>query len=323
MLGMFDSYNSGCCSPSRNRFRGACFDNSSRIEPQFKSSKKDMNYIEGGEFMMGTQSKDSFPADGERPVHKVYVDSFYMDTCTVTNEDFSQFMKDTNYKTDAEKFGWSFVFYSFLSAETAKKVKHIVQNTPWWCVVEGAHWACPEGEDSTIANRMNHPVVHVSWNDALEYCKWAGKRLPTEAEWEFSARGGLEQKEHPWGNDLNPDGQHHCNIWQGKFPNENTIDDGYSGTAPAKSFPENGYGLYNMTGNVWEWCSDWFTKSIHNRGGQKNPQGPHSGETKLIKGGSYLCHKSYCNRYRVSARSSNTPDSSTGNMGFRCVADVL
>ena len=271
---------------------------------------------------MGTNSKEGFPEDGEGPMRKVKVDPFYMDPYTVTNAQFAEFVKETGYQTEAEAYGWSFVFYSFLSPETAKKVKQTVPGTPWWCAVEGAYWKQPEGPDSGIDDRMDHPVVHVSWNDAIAYCKWAGKRLPTEAEWEFAARGGLEQKRYPWGDELTPDGEHRCNIWQGVFPKENTEEDGYAGTAPAKSFPPNEYGLYNVSGNVWEWCSDWFTRSIHRRGGRENPQGPETGTSKVMRGGSYLCHKSYCNRYRVAARSANTPESSTGNMGFRCAANV-
>jgi formylglycine-generating enzyme len=169
---------------------------------------------------------------------------------------------------------------------------------------------------------MDHPVVHISWNDANAYCAWAGKRLPTEAEWEYAARGGLVQKRFPWGDDLLMDGQHQCNIWQGEFPKTNTKEDGYEGTAPAKSYSPNGYGLYNMSGNVWEWCSDWFSRSVHTRGGRSNPKGPEIGKEKILRGGSYFCHESYCNRYRVAARSKNTPDSSTGHAGFRCAADV-
>ena len=281
-----------------------------------------MVYISGGSFLMGTDDKDGFPSDGEGPIRKVTVNPFYMDECTVTNAEFKSFIDATGYITEAEKFGWSFVFYQFLSPKTAGRVTQQVQQTPWWMVVEGASWNHPEGLDSTIDDRLDHPVIHVSWNDAQAYCKWVGKRLPTEAEWEFAARGGLEQKKYPWGDELTPGGVHKCNIWQGSFPNTNTIDDGYAGTAPAKSFPTNGYGLYNIAGNVWEWCSDWFGVNTYKNGGRKNPQGPKTGDMRVMRGGSYLCHYTYCNRYRVAARTSNTPDSSTGNIGFRCVADV-
>lgn len=285
-------------------------------------SSHDTVYIPGGSFLMGTNYKKGFPEDGEGPIHKVKVNPFYIDLHTVTNRQFQAFIKDTNYVTEAEQFGWSFVFSKLVSTETLKNVQQRVQQTPWWLVVEGATWNHPEGPDSSLKNRMEHPVIHVSWNDAAAYCQWAGKRLPTEAEWEFAARGGLEQKMYPWGDELTPNSKHYCNIWQGTFPYENTAEDGYIATAPAKSFPVNGYGLYNVAGNVWEWCSDWFSTNIHKRGGQDNPQGPETGEVRVMRGGSYLCHYSYCNRYRVAARTSNSPDSSTGNIGFRCVSDL-
>ncbi|MBS4206897.1 formylglycine-generating enzyme family protein [Bacillus sp. FJAT-50079] len=281
-----------------------------------------MVMIEGGEFLMGTNDADRNPADGEGPIRKVKVRPFLMDRYTVTNEKFSRFVDETGYKTDAEKYGWSFVFYKLLSEKMANSVSQVVQGTPWWSVVEGAYWFQPEGPDSTIQSRMDHPVVHISWNDAKAYCGWAGKRLPTEAEWEFAARGGLIQKRYPWGDELTPNEEHLCNIWQGKFPVHNTLEDGYLGTAPVHSFQPNGYGLYQMSGNVWEWCEDWFSPTFHQKEGSDNPKGPAVGETKSMRGGSYLCHDSYCNRYRVAARTSNTPDSSTGNLGFRCVKDV-
>lgn len=283
--------------------------------------KDKMVYIPGEEFLMGTNSKEGFLADGEGPVRRIKVKPFLMDSYAVTNAEFKEFVNATGYITETEQFGWSYVFYGFLSQKLARQAQPIA-NTPWWRAVKGAFWYQPEGPDSTIDQRLDHPVVHVTWNDALAYCKWAGKRLPTEAEWEFAARGGLEQKRYPWGDELTPNGEHYCNIWQGQFPVKNTKEDGYEGTAPAKSFPPNGYGLYNVSGNAWEWCSDWFSNNIHERGGRTNPQGPSKGERKVMRGGSHMCHESYCNRYRVAARTSNTPDSSGGHLGFRCVADV-
>ncbi|GAA0592354.1 formylglycine-generating enzyme family protein [Virgibacillus siamensis] len=269
---------------------------------------------------MGTEDEEGFKADGEGPIKKVSIDPFYMDSYAVTNEEFTAFVNETGYQTDSEKFGWSFVFHKFLPEIPLGQMTQ-VPSTPWWFAVEGATWQQPEGPNSSIEDRMDYPVLHISWNDAIAFCKWAGKRLPTEAEWEFAARGGLEQKRYPWGNELTPNGNHYCNIWQGSFPNNNTVADGYLGTAPAKSFPPNGYGLYNVSGNVWEWCSDWFTNTP-NPNQANNPKGPNRGTSKVMRGGSYLCHKSYCNRYRVAARSSNTIDSATGNLGFRCVSDV-
>ncbi|MEO6829155.1 MAG: SUMF1/EgtB/PvdO family nonheme iron enzyme, partial [Acidobacteriaceae bacterium] len=171
---------------------------------------------------------------------------------------------------------------------------------------------------ANLLGREDHPVVHVSWNDAVAFTQWSGQRLPTEAEWEYAARGGLEQKIYPWGDKLRPNGEHRCNIWQGEFPKHDTGDDGYAGTCPVDAFPPNGYGIYSITGNAWEWCADWFSADFHRDTDRNNPTGPSTGTDRVIKGGSFLCHKSYCNRYRVAARSRNTPDSSTSNMGFRC-----
>lgn len=311
-----------CCAASRPHKEENVVKTADIAVSSKPASKENMAYIPGGEFVMGTNSKEGFPADGEGPMRKVKVKPFYMDPCAVTNAEFTEFVEDTGYQTEAEAYGWSFVFHSLLSEKIRKQVNQIVQGTPWWCRVSGAYWHQPEGPDSSIDEKRDHPVVHISWNDAQAYCRWAGKRLPTEAEWEFAARGGLEQKKYPWGDELTPDGEHYCNIWQGVFPKQNTEEDGFAGTAPAKSFPPNGYGLYNVSGNIWEWCSDWFIRTIHRRGGRDNPQGPEEGTSRIMRGGSYLCHESYCNRYRVAARSSNTPDSSTGNLGFRCVMDA-
>lgn len=280
-----------------------------------------MVLLEGGAFLMGSNA-GTYPADGEGPVREVRVAPFYMDRSSVTNRQFAKFVKATQYKTEAERFGWSFVFYYLVPEAAARRVKQKVQGLDWWWKTPGACWNRPEGLGTNIKDRMDHPVVHVSWNDAVAYCAWAGKRLPTEAEYEYAARGGLEQQLYPWGDELTPGGEHRCNIWQGIFPTHNTLEDGYLGTAPARSFPPNGFGLYNMAGNVWEWCHDWFTAEHAPEVPLTNPEGPPEGTARVIRGGSYLCHESYCNRYRCSSRTSNTPDSATGNMGFRCVVDA-
>ncbi|MBA2510478.1 MAG: formylglycine-generating enzyme family protein [Actinomycetota bacterium] len=279
--------------------------------------------LPGGEFLMGTEDGKGFPQDGEGPVRKVRLYPFSISPHATTNAEFSRFVDATGYRTEAEEFGWSFVFHGSLPA-SGIKIKGMVGGAPWWKGVKGAFWWEPEGPGSGLEDRMDHPVVHVTHNDALSYCAWAGVRLPTEAEWEYAARGGLKGRRFPWGNTLTPNREHRCNIWQGEFPTRNTAGDGYRGTCPVDAFPPNGFGLHNVSGNVWEWCSDWFSATAHRGGGKaprENPTGPQSGTVRVIRGGSYLCHKSYCNRYRVAARSSNTPDSSTGNTGFRCAAD--
>ncbi|CAG7635244.1 formylglycine-generating enzyme family protein [Paenibacillus allorhizosphaerae] len=315
-----------CCSTSRGSVTAsiAGFTGTSAFEREQvkKPSKEDMILLPGGSFLMGTNDREGFPADGEGPVRTVTLRPFYIDPCTVTNEEFAQFVQATGFVTEAERFGWSFVFHLFVSEETKSTTSNAAMQTPWWYVVNGADWRHPEGPDSGIEDRLDHPVIHVSWNDAAAYCAWAGKRLPTEAEWEFAARGGLVQKRYPWGDELKQGGEHHCNIWQGKFPDKNNQSDGYAGTAPVRTYGPNGYGLYQTAGNVWEWCSDWFHPSYHVHATKENPAGPPSGDSRVLRGGSYLCHKSYCNRYRVAARSKNTPDSSTGNIGFRCAADA-
>jgi sulfatase modifying factor 1 len=275
--------------------------------------------LPGGTFLMGTDTAEGFPQDGEGPIRPVTLSPFLIDRTPVTNNLFAAFITATNYRTEAETYGWSFVFWKHIPKHRYNElVEDTVAAVPWWCKVPGAYWNAPEGPGSNINARSNHPVVHVSWNDAAAYAVWAGLRLPTEAEWEYAARGGLEQKLYPWGDKLRPNGEHRCNIWQGEFPNEDTADDGFAGTSPVDAFPPNDFDLYTITGNTWEWCADWFGTGPDRAMGLYHLSGPATGEARLMKGGSFLCHKSYCNRYRVAARTSNTPDSSTSNIGFRC-----
>ncbi|MBJ3809820.1 formylglycine-generating enzyme family protein [Streptomyces flavofungini] len=276
--------------------------------------------LPGGEFLMGADDAEGFPEDGEGPVRPVRVDAFELDAYAVSNDRFAAFAEATGYVTDAERIGWSYVFAGFLRAEL-RRVSPRPEHTPWWCGVDGASWRAPEGPGSSTDGRGGHPVVHASWNDARAYARWAGKRLPTEAEWEYAARGGLEQRRYPWGDDLDPGGEHRCNIWRGTFPTKNTAADGYRGTAPVDAFAPNGFGLYHMAGNVWEWCADWWSTDHATARPAHNPQGPPTGTAKVIRGGSHMCHASYCNRYRVAARTANTVDSGGGHTGFRCARD--
>ncbi|XP_062853090.1 formylglycine-generating enzyme isoform X2 [Trichomycterus rosablanca] len=245
--------------------------------------------LQGGLFLMGT-NEPGIPQDGEGPQRRVWLDPFYIEEHEVTNIQFQQFINKTGYVTEAERLGDSFVFEGLLSEEVKSTLSHSVAAAPWWSPVKGADWRHPEGPDSTIADRMNHPVLHVSWDDAQAYCQWAQRRLPTEAEWEFACRGGLQDRLYPWGNKLIPKGQHFANLWQGDFPNHNTGEDGYRRSSPAKSFPANGFGLYDMVGNAWEWTADWWS-TYHTNDQQHNPKGPESGTDKVKKGGSYMCHK--------------------------------
>jgi formylglycine-generating enzyme required for sulfatase activity len=271
--------------------------------------------LTGGTFRMGNHQGDGYPGDGETPVHEVTVDAFGIAPATVTNAQFARFVQETGYGTEAERYGWSFVFAGFLPHGFA--ATRGVAAAPWWRQVFGATWAQPEGPGSSVQDRGNHPVVHVSWNDAMAYCAWTGTRLPTEAEWEYAARAGSGSSHFWWGNELNPGGKHRMNVWQGTFPSRNSGADGHRGTAPVDAYQPNAFGLWNMTGNVWEWCADWFDPGYYAASPAHNPAGPAEGTQRVMRGGSYLCHRSYCNRYRVDARSSNTPDSSTGNIGFR------
>jgi formylglycine-generating enzyme len=278
-----------------------------------------MVQIPEGEFLMGSDDRLAYPADGEGPVRRVRVASVWMDACAVTNEQFARFVDDSGYVTEAERFGWSFVFAGLLPDDFPPTCG--VARAPWWRQIEGADWRHPEGPRSDLEGREDHPVLHVSWNDAHAYANANGKRLPTEAEWEHAARGGLSGRAYPWGDELEPSGTHRMNVWQGSFPRTNTCDDGYYGPCSVDAFEPNEFGLYNMTGNTWEWCSDWFSRDFQTSDRRANPHGPQTGTHKATRGGSYLCHGSYCRRYRVSARNGLTPDSSTGNIGFRCVTD--
>ena len=285
-------------------------------------SQRGMITLHSDNFLMGTDDRSMVVADGEGPVRKIHVDSFRISECAVSNFDFSLFVQDTGYTTEAERFGWSFVFKLLVPEETAQTVESAAAGTEWWWKVPGAYWMEPEGPGSDIELRGSHPVIHVSWRDANAYCRWAGVRLPTEAEWEYAARGGLVQALYPWGREFKPNDNHMCNVWQGEFPDHNLMEDGYLSTAPVKSFDPNAFGLYNLAGNVWEWCADWFSRDFHYNGPRRNPKGPKRGRSRVIRGGSYLCHPSYCNRYRVSARTANTPDSSAGNIGFRVASNT-
>jgi formylglycine-generating enzyme required for sulfatase activity len=275
--------------------------------------------VPGGHFRMGDDSVWAYPGDGEGPVHDVEIESFRVGVHAVTNGEFAAFAAATRHVTDAEQYGWSFVFAGLLPDDFPPTAG--VVEAPWWRQVEGADWRHPEGPQSELGEREDHPVVHVSWRDARAYCAWAGARLPTEAEWERAARGGATTA-FPWGNDLEPAGEHRMNVFQGRFPEMNTAADGYAGTAPVDAFAPNGFGLHNMTGNVWEWCEDWYDPAYYAVSPRRDPRGPERSERRVLRGGSYLCHLSYCRRYRVSARYSSEPDSSTANIGFRIATDA-
>ena len=272
--------------------------------------------IPGGMGLLGT-ARAGIPDDGETPLRKKSIKPFRIGATTVTNAEFDAFVTATGYVTEAERFGWSFVFWA--QVPRAIGATRGVVDVEWWRRVDGANWRDINGPDTMAeAWHPDHPVVQVSWNDAQAFCLWAGARLPTEAEWEHAARGGLGDTPFPWGEaepndiDLTP-----CNIWQGRFPETNTGQDGYITTAPARSFEPNGYGLFNLVGNVWEWTADTYRiKSL-----KKNVKARLAGMQgfKLSKGGSFLCHRSYCYRYRIAARSGTSPDSATTHQGFRVV----
>jgi sulfatase modifying factor 1 len=299
-----------------------------------------MVWISGGEFDMGSDE----PAFADaRPVHRVAVDGFWIDPTEVTNAQFAEFVKATGYVTVAERVpraeDYPTAKPEMLVAGSAvfsppKQHVPLVDPYQWWSYVKGASWRRPEGEGSSIASRMDHPVVHVAYDDAAAYATWAGKRLPTEAEWEYAARGGLARKKYVWGDSFLVSGKPMANTFQGRFPDRNTAEDGYIATSPVKKFPANGYGLYDMAGNVWEWTSDWYRPDTYARratNGQpvRNPRGPSAEKSfdpaepgvakRVHKGGSFLCTDQYCARYMPGGRGKNSPDSSTSHVGFRCV----
>jgi formylglycine-generating enzyme len=315
-MGSVDEHHA-CCAPAR---RGAGTAAAPAVRPGGRARYGGLVALPGGAFRMGTDDPAGFPDDGEGPVREVTLKPFRIAATAVTNAQFARFVKETGYRTEAETFGWSYVFHLLVPDALRRTAPPAPAATPWWLGISGAYWRAPEGPGSDIGDRQNHPVIHVSHTDALAYCAWAGVRLPTEAEWEYAARGGLDQARFPWGDELTPRGAHRCNVWQGTFPSHNTQADGFLGTAPVKAFRPNGFGLYNVAGNVWEWCADWFGTD-HLARPLADPTGPESGTARVMKGGSYLCHASYCNRYRVGARSGNTADSSAGNVGFRVAAD--
>ena len=310
--------------------------------------------LPGGVFMMGSDDREAWPA--ERPAHLVRLDPFWVDETEVTNAQFRAFVEATGYVTTAErKPDWeeirkqvppgtpkppdevlvagSLVFTPPSETDTARGIDQ------WWTWTPGASWRHPQGPGSSIEGKGDLPVVHVSWDDADAYARWSGKRLPTEAEWEFAARGGLSGVEFVWGPQPYSETAPQCNSWQGVFPTKNLVVDRFERSAPVKSFPANGYGLHDMAGNVWEWCSDWYradayVKSIREAGWKpvENPKGPADASgawnpnspgvpERVIRGGSFLCHPSYCSSYRPSARRGNTPDTSTEHQGFRCAWD--
>lgn len=308
-----------------------------------------MVWIPGGEFTMGTDLEIGW-AD-EKPAHPVRVSGFWMNATEVTNAEFRKFVEATGYVTTAEKPPDVEEILRQSPPGTPPPAKEVLvpgtvvftvpegevdlrDFSQWWKWTPGANWRHPDGPESDLERKDEHPVVHVSWDDAVAYAKWAGKRLPTEAEWEFAARGGLDNKPYAWGDENPTDKGNFANIWQGEFPHKNTKIDGFERTAPVKSFPPNGYGLFDMAGNVWEWCSDWYDRELYSKRSRRraidNPTGPEESidparpftPQRVQKGGSFLCNDSYCSRYRPSARHGCSPDTGMSHVGFRCVKPV-
>jgi formylglycine-generating enzyme required for sulfatase activity len=340
-----DTSSISCHSNIPSRF-GVVADSTQKIEASKNTSTDGMVSIPAGAYMMGAD--DNQAAADEFPKHKVSVDAFLIDEHEVTNAEFAAFVNATHYVTTAEqKPNWEELkkqlppntpkpqddklVASSLVFTPPKQEVDLNNYAQWWSWVQGANWRHPDGPNSTIKGKDNLPVVQVSWDDAMAYAKWTGKRLPTEAEWEWAARGGLLNNVYSWGNENLDLGKPKANTWEGNFPNLNTKRDGYYGVAPVKSYAPNGYGLYDMAGNVWEWCSDWYRndyyKTTNKTGGVKNPKGPNTSydpeepytPKKSLRGGSFMCNKSYCTGYRVSRRMKSSADSGSSNTGFRCV----
>ncbi|MBO0825574.1 MAG: formylglycine-generating enzyme family protein [Actinobacteria bacterium] len=266
--------------------------------------------------MMGDALGEGYESDGELPVHPVRITGFELAPAPVTNREFAAFTEATGYQTDAERFRSSAVFRLAVQAP-GSDILGAAAGAGWWLNVLGADWSHPAGRQSHWQDVPDHPVVHISWFDAIRYCRWSGTRLPTEAEWEYAARAGHDGRRFSWGDELEPEGRPMANVWHGDFPDRNSLRDGYLTTSPVGTFPSNDFGLHDMAGNVWEWCSDWFSRGYYSRSPRQDPRGPADGVHRVTRGGSYLCHRSYCYRYRVAARSANTPESSTANCGFR------
>jgi sulfatase modifying factor 1 len=297
-------------------------------------STNDMVWLAGGKFVMGSEEGQT----DERPLHEVELDGFWMDKTEVTNEQFEKFVKATGYitiaerKPDAREFPGvpedKLVAGAIVFSPPPGGAPNLQDHMQWWEYVPGANWRHPESPSSDLKGREKHPVIHVSWFDAMAYAKWAGTRLPTEAEWEYASRGGLEKQPYGWGKEQTPGGKWPANIWQGRFPNENTLTDGYRFTSPVASYQPNGYGLYDMAGNVWEWCADWYLPDYYANSSRRNPQGPDSSydpnepgvAKRVTRGGSYLCTDLYCAGYRPAARMKTSPDTGLSHTGFRCVA---
>lgn len=325
--GANDSPSSGCCHTGGGGTVGgdAAFLEAALAVPRAtpevqRDMRAALSPIPGGIFEMGAR-KSRFPDDLDSPRRKVRVSSFRMSPIAVTNAQYARFIEATGYRTLAEVEGWSYVFHLLLSDVDAWPVHP--PGLAWWRQVEGACWHSPEGPGSDWRDRADHPVVHMSWYDALAYVTWAGLRLPREAEWERAARGGLVNMKFPWGNRLVPESGFAMNTWQGDFPHYNTAEDGFVGTAPVEAYAPNGYGMYNMTGNVWEWVQDRYgPRAPAGTLPLRDPTGPETGYARIQRGGSFLCHVSYCDRYHVHSRTRNDPDSSTSNCGFRVASDA-